>query len=95
MLGQKMFDVSVVGENYHDLIFSDPSLVVNFGQNEDLVDGFSLLSSSSSAVYGWGAARIELRNGLVGIAENNFNVDFEYSYLNRLSLEETLKLAVS
>jgi sugar/nucleoside kinase (ribokinase family) len=61
------FDVLVAGEINPDLILSDPSLAVAFGQQETLVERAVLTVGSSSAIFACGAARLGLRVGFIGV----------------------------
>ncbi|MBM3801541.1 MAG: carbohydrate kinase family protein [Acidimicrobiia bacterium] len=64
----KRYDILVAGEINPDLIVSDPSLTIRFGQHEAMVDSMSLVVGSSSAIFACGAARLGLKVGFIGIA---------------------------
>ena len=61
------YDVLVAGELNPDLILSDPGLMINFGQQEELVKDAVLTIGSSSAIYSCGIAKLGLRAAFIGV----------------------------
>lgn len=71
-MGDKRFDLIVVGEINPDLILSGDVDPV-FGQVEKLVDQATLSIGSSSAIFACGAARLGLKVGFIGkIGQDEF-----------------------
>jgi sugar/nucleoside kinase (ribokinase family) len=60
-------DLLVLGDVNPDLVLSDASMEVTFGQAETLVDGAELTIGGSGAIMACAAARLGLRTALVGL----------------------------
>jgi sugar/nucleoside kinase (ribokinase family) len=64
---QRDLDLLVLGDVNPDLVLSDASLEVAFGQAETLVEGAELTIGGSGAIMACGAARLGLRTALAGL----------------------------
>ncbi len=60
-------DLLVLGDVNPDLVLSDASMAVAFGQAETLVDDAELTIGGSGAIMACGAARLGLRTALAGL----------------------------
>jgi len=85
-MGQKPFDVVVVGELNPDLILSG-DVRPDFGQVEKLVDGAKLVLGSSSAIFARGAARLGLKVAFIGRVGDDLFGDFACKELNEYGIE--------
>lgn len=60
-------DLLVVGDINADILVSDPSLRVEFGQVEQVVPFAGLTTGGSASITAVGAARLGVRTGIVGV----------------------------
>ena len=67
MSAQRDLDLLVLGDVNPDLVLSDPSLDVVFGQAETLVERAELTIGGSGAIMACAAARLGLRTALAGL----------------------------
>ena len=67
MSAERDLDLLVLGDVNPDLVLSDASLQIAFGQAETLVDGAELTIGGSGAIMACGAARLGLRTALAGL----------------------------
>ena len=60
-------DILVIGEINPDIVVSDPDPVPVFGEVERIVRSIRMTVGSSSAIFAYGAARLELRIAFCGV----------------------------
>jgi len=85
-MGQKPFDIVVVGELNPDLILSG-DVRPEYRQTEKLVDQAKLVLGSSSAIFACGAAQLGLKVAFIGRVGNDLFGDFVCKELNENGIE--------
>lgn len=85
-MGQKPFDVVVVGELNPDLILTG-NIRPEFGQVEKLVDQANLVIGSSSAIFACGAAKLGLKVAFIGKVGNDLFGEFMCNALGKSGID--------